>query len=117
MLPFWQHVWPQSKTLISKDLANPLARLAISARNKFPDALAKVRDWLLPPDYPGSVIRHLHSKLCGTFPEDALDLLDKIVGQAQAPQTLGEYILEIGDVRNELRKDLRLKRLHLRVQQ
>jgi hypothetical protein len=54
--------------------------MVIAARSEFPAALAAVRDWLQPIEYPHYVVQLLtESNLCGRFPADALHLLNLVI--------------------------------------
>lgn len=119
VLPFWRNVWPKSRDLATPQIAESLARLVIAARSEFPAALAEMRDWLQPMEYPEHVVDLLHeSGLCNGFPEDALSLLDAIiVDQEWAPRDLGQCLDNIKHASPELEHDPRYKRLreYLRI--
>ncbi|MFE8070129.1 SIR2 family protein [Marinobacteraceae bacterium S3BR75-40.1] len=84
--PFWQQVWPKSLDLASSGIAESLARLCIAANDEFPTVLATVKDWLKPLQHP-SVAVHLLQKsdLAERFPEEALELLNKIISEQTWP--------------------------------
>lgn len=111
--PFWQGVWPKSRQLASKGIAERLARLSIAARGQFPKALAAVLAWLQPIEYPHYVVHPLHtSGLSGLFPEDALRLLDAVIdNQAWAPGELVECLTAISQAAPALSQDHRYQRL------
>jgi hypothetical protein len=111
--PYWQKIWPKSKALASKIIAEQLARLAIAAGNAFPLALATVRDWLQPLEYPYYVVQLLHkSGLCKLFPEDALTLLDAIISdQPWPPPELQDCLAVIGQYWEYAADDARYRRL------
>lgn len=119
VLPFWQNVWPKSNDLATSRIAESLTRLVIAARSEFPAALAEMRDWLQPMEYPQHVVHLLHkSDLCNRFPEDALSLLDAIIDdQEQAPRDLSPCLDDIKHASPELEHDPRYKRLreYLRI--
>lgn len=119
VLPFWRNVWPKSRDLATPQIAESLARLVIAARSEFPSALAEMRDWLQPMEYPQHVVHLLHkSDLCTRFPEEALSLLDAIiVDQEPAPRDLGQCLDDIKHASPRLEYDPRYKRLreYLRI--
>ena len=92
--PYWKTIWPKSRQLASKPIAEQLAHLAIAARGSFPKALGTVRDWLQPIEHPHYVIDLLHeSGLCSRFPQDALQFLGAIIAdQPWAPKELGDCL-------------------------
>ena len=111
--PFWRNIWPKSRDLATSRIAESLTRLVIAARSEFPAALAEMRDWLQPMEYPQHVVHLLHkSGLCNRFPEDGLSLLNVvIVNQEWAPKELGQCLDEIGLALPELVQDARYRRL------
>ncbi|NEU95660.1 anti-phage defense-associated sirtuin Dsr1 [Bradyrhizobium uaiense] len=111
--PFWQEVWPKSRDLASKSIAESLAVLSIAAGGEFPSALAAVVDWLRPIEHPHFVVHKLdESGLCARFPEAALRLLDAIVtDQPWAPRELVKCLEAIAQQIPGLRKDKRYQRL------
>ena len=111
--PFWQDIWPKSRQLASKSIAESLARLSIAARGQFPAALAAVLDWLQPIEHSDFVVHLLHeSGLSGRFPEDALRLLDSIINdQPWAPRELRQCLTAISEAAPALSQDHRYQRL------
>ena len=71
--PFWQQVWPKSRDLATRRIAESLTRLVIAARGEFPAALAAVQDWLQPIEHPHYVVHLLHeSGLCSRYPDGCI---------------------------------------------
>jgi hypothetical protein len=110
---FWQRVWPKSRRLTSKPIAEQLARLAIAARGKFPDALLTLRDWLQPLEHPYYVVHTLqNTDLCGRFPMESLSLLDAVVDGERWPlQELDECLNSIAQAWPEVLHEHRYHRL------
>lgn len=110
---FWQKVWPKSRELTSKVIAEYLARLAISARGEFPAALSTVRDWLQSLEHPDYVIHLLQqSNLCVRFPKEALQLLDAIIDNQQwVPDELSNCLNSIVQAWSGAKQDNRYERL------
>jgi len=111
--PFWQHIWPKSRDLMSERIAESLVRLSIAARGEFPDALATVRDWLLPVEHPYHVVHPLHEfGLAKRFPEETLILLDAVFDkQPWAPRELQQFLQEVAEAAPGLAQDPRHQRL------
>lgn len=111
--PFWQHVWPKSRDLVSNGIAESLARICIAARGEFPAAFLAVKDWLRPIEHPHYVVHLLHeSGLSKRFPEDVLSFLDVLlVNQPWAPSELNECLTAIVTVESNLEQDYRFQRL------
>jgi hypothetical protein len=111
--PFWQAIWPKSLELASKEIAESLARLSIAAGGQFPSAVASVVNWLQPIEHPDYVVGLLsESGLSSRFPEDALRLLNAIIGnQRWAPRQLQQCLAAISEAAPELERDPRHERL------
>ncbi|GHW11472.1 hypothetical protein FXF10_03435 [Vibrio cholerae] len=111
---FWQQIWPKSRDLATRRIAESLTRLVIAARGEFPAALAAVQDWLQPIEHPHYVVHRLHeSGLCSRYPTDALSLLNAvIVDQQWVPRELGQCLDQIVQVAPNLAQDARYLRLH-----
>ncbi len=113
VLPFWNEIWPKSLDLVSENISESLARMAINAGSGFPSALSAVIDWLLPVEYPDYTVHQLKkSDLCRRFPDDALRLLNAIIDNQQwLPRELSECLSSIIDAKPELVQDHRYQRL------
>lgn len=111
--PIWQDIWPKSRQLASKSIAQSLARLSIAARGRFPAALAAVVAWLQPIDHPDYIIHLLHeSNLSGRFPADVLSLLDAIIDdQPWPPGDLRECLTAISEAAPAIQEDPRYQQL------
>lgn len=113
--PFWQQVWPKSRTLVSNEISESLVRLSIAARGEFPSALSTVLDWLRPIEYPDYDVIHLlhESGLAGRFPEETLCLLAAILdGKQWVPkEELEQCLNAISLALPVLVNDCRYKRL------
>lgn len=111
--PFWQQIWPKSRDLATRRIAESLTRLVIAARGEFPAALTAVQDWLQPIEHPDYVVHLLHeSDLCRLFPAEALLLLNSLIEDQQwAPRELGQCLDEISQATPMLAQDARYQRL------
>lgn len=111
--PFWQQIWPKSRDLATRRIAESLTRLVIAARGELPAALAAVQDWLQPIEHPDYVVHLLHEAgLCSRYPADALSLLNAVIADQQwAPRELGQCLDQIAQAAPNLAQDARYKRL------
>jgi hypothetical protein len=111
--PFWQHIWPKSRDLATRRIAESLTRLVIAARGELPAALSAVQDWLQPIELPDHVVHLLHdSGLCSRYPADALNLLNAVIADQQwGPRELGQCLDQIAQAAPNLAQDARYLRL------
>jgi hypothetical protein len=111
--PFWHQIWPKSRDLATRRIAESLTRMVIAARGEFPTALATVQDWLQPIEHPHYVVHLLHdSGLCSRYPAEALSLLNAVIADQQwAPRELGQCLDQIAQVAPNLAQDARYLRL------
>jgi hypothetical protein len=111
--PFWQQIWPKSRDLATRRIAESLTRMVIAARGEFPTALAAVREWLQPIEHPHYVVHLLHeSGLCSGHPADALSLLNAVIADQQwGPRELGQCLDQIVQAAPNLAQDARCLRL------
>lgn len=111
--PFWQQIWPKSRDLATRRIAESLTRTVIAARGEFPAALAAVQDWLQPIERAHHVVHLLHeSGLCGRYPADALSLLNAVIAdQLWGPRELGQCLDQIAQAAPNLAQDARYLRL------
>ncbi len=116
--PFWHRVWPKSRDLVSKSIAESLTQLSIAARGEFPAALAAIIDWLRPIEHPHYVVGLLHkSGLASRFPNDTLQLLNAIIDdQPWAPRELKECLDSISNAVPNIVQDSRFKKLSVYYQ-
>ena len=112
--PFWHHIWPKSRDLVTPLIAELLARLSIAARAEFPAALAAVRHWLQPIEYPDYLISLLQeSGLCTRFPDDSLILLSTVIADQQwLSRELGQCLEELVKAAPQLVYNAQYQRLH-----
>lgn len=111
--PFWQQIWPKSRDLATRRIAESLTRLVIAARGELPAALAAVQNWLQPIEHPDFVVHLLHdSGLCSRYPADALILLNAVIADQQwGPRELGQCLDQIAQAALNLAQDTRYLRL------
>lgn len=111
--PFWQQIWPKSRDLATRRIAESLTRMVIAARGEFPSALAAVREWLQPIEHPYYVVHLLHeSGLCSRYSADALSLLNAVIADQQwGPRELGQCLDQIVQAAPNLAQDARYLRL------
>jgi hypothetical protein len=113
VLPFWLNIWPKSRDLASRDIADSMVRLCLAAGAEFPSALTTVQDWLQPIEHPYYLVGKLEeSGLCGRFPVEALRLLNAIIAdQPWAPEELGKCLSAISRADASILQDPRFRRL------
>ncbi len=111
--PFWNNVWPKSRSLASPEIASSLASLSIAAGKEFPTALAAVQAWLEPSiDHPQHIVSLLkESGLASVFPKDALLLLNAVLTDQPWVLEVGECLQAIKEADPDLAQDLRYQRL------
>lgn len=111
--PFWQQIWPKSRDLATRRIAESLTRMVIAVRGEFPTALAAVQDWLQPIEHPHYVVHLLHeSGLCSRYPVDALSLLNAVIAdQLWGPRELGQCLDDIALAAPNLTQDARYVKL------
>lgn len=98
--PYWTRIWPKSRHLVSPAVATGAAGLAIAAGDDFPEAVAMVRDWLVPLPHPDHVLRQLlEAGHCARFPQDALALMGAVVGSdiAWSAEELRSCLISVRD--------------------
>lgn len=113
ILPYWKTVWPKSRQLVSRPIAEKFARLAIAASGEFPAALETVFDWIQSLEHPSYVVSILYkANLCDRFPQDALRLLDAVVNEQTWPsRELGECLDALVKAWPEVLTDTRYQRI------
>ena len=80
--PFLRSIWPKTPDAISESISESLARACISAGDAFPEALAQVRPWLGPLQFPDRIAYPAHkARMDSRFPEATLELLNQVVGE------------------------------------
>jgi len=111
--PFLRSIWPKSRELATPQLSQSFARLAIASRGEFPAAMMSVEHWLQPLEQSHFIVHLLkQSGLCSKYPELAMRLLDKLVGESDwAPSELRECLREVSEAAPVLLSDARFLRL------
>lgn len=112
--PYLRAIWPRTRDKVSPDISESFGRLCIAAQDKFPEALAQLKDWLQAAEYPDSLVHWLYEAgLCKKFPNEALEFLSRLIGeQTQSlPGDLGDCLETIESASPELKADQRFKRL------
>lgn len=112
--PFWEKIWPRGADRQDEMVASNLVRLCIVVKEKFPEVLEMVRDWLCPVQSPNHLLRELKEKdICTSFPEKALELLSIIIKKQQRLSSdFGDCLKAITRASPDLEKDQRYIRLH-----
>lgn len=108
-----EQIWPKSHRLVSNEISKYFVRLSIAAGKEFPIALSLILNWLQPFEHPNHALRLFHkSGLCNRFPNEALQLLDKIIdNQLWITQELKQCLEVISQASPALINDHRYKQL------
>lgn len=115
---FIQKIWPKSKELVSSRIAENFAQVAITSRNRFPEALKVVQSWIPSIKEPSMVIDKLEeSGLCRDFPKESLSLLDSMISETTnlrgfwSSDSLTKCLSQISALLPRIREDNRFKKL------
>ena len=80
MAPYLRKVWPNERDRGSAAISQSLARVCIATQDAFREALDLIRPWLQTVRREYRIVEALHeSDLCGRFPHEVLDLLDRVI--------------------------------------
>ena len=112
--PFLAAIWPKTPDAVSVQISESFARACIAAGDAFPEALAETRSWLRPLQYPDRIAHPIHeAQLDARLPEAALELLDRVVGEAAQGYFLDlpKCLNAIRAAQPELERDRRFERL------
>ena len=115
--PLWQAIWPKSRDLISPEIAEKLARMAIAAGDEFPVALATIELWLTPIEHPSYLVNLLkNAGHCRRFGRTSLKLLSAVMlDQPWGWDGIGHCLAEIASCAPELVNDPQYFRLQQRA--
>ena len=105
--PWFAAVWPKRTQDRSKDLSRALACMAIDSGDAFPYVVKAIHDVLTPEEYNVALDRlNRNIELVSRYPEDALALIDKIVGDDDHGNRsiLRELLVSISTAEPELRE-------------
>lgn len=112
--PFLKSIWPKTPDAVSVEISESFARACIAAGGAFPEALAQTRSWLQPLQFPDRIAHPIHeAQLDARFPEETLDLLDRVVEEAAQGYFLDlpECLNAVRSARPDLECDQRFERL------
>ncbi len=112
-LPYLRSIWPNSIDSRSPAVSESLAKLCIAAQEAFPEAVAELRHWLQPVQYPGHLLRRLNaSGICSKHPKSALEFL-ALVTSEEPPwgRDLEECVKQIQSNASDLENDSRFQEL------
>lgn len=120
VMPYLQRIWPKTAQVGPVGVSESLARLCISAKEFFPQALSKLRAWIQAAPHPDMLIRQVSSSnLSLTFPRETLEFLDLIVGDDGylSPDHLRGCLDQIAAIQPELELEASFVRLDTRLRQ
>ena len=112
--PYLRSIWPKTLDVNSERVSEALARACVAAGDAFPEGLKQVRAWLRPLEYPERIAHALHrANLDTRFPEGALDLLHRSVGDEAGGlfRDLTACLSAVRAAEHELEGDHRFQRL------
>ena len=112
--PYLRSIWPKTPEAISETVSESFGRACIAAGDAFPEALAQVCSWLRPLQYPDRIAYSVHeAQLDARLPESALELLNRIVGDAAQGYfpDLASCLNAVRGAQPELENDHRFQRL------
>jgi len=112
--PFLAAIWPKTSDAVSVQISESFARACIAAGDAFPEALAQTRFWLRPLQFPDEIAHPIHeAQLDARLPEAALELLDRVIGEAAQGYFLDlpKCLNAIRAAQPELERDRRFERL------
>ncbi len=110
--PYLNAIWPKTPGAISESVSESFAEACIAAGDAFPEALAQVSFWLQPLRYPDRIARSVHkAQLDARLPELALELLNRIVGDAAQVYYLPKCLRAVRAAQPDLEHDHRFQRL------
>ncbi len=113
--PFWKSIWPKSREKRSGNISAAAARVALATGSKFPEALKTLEDWLVPVEFPSYIITLArNSGVCAAYPEQALRLLNAVIGDdARWAGELGACLEIIRNARPRLVRSVSFERLQI----
>lgn len=114
VVPFFNELWPQTKDAVSPAVAKALTEVCLVADESFPQAFDLVRHWLIPVEFPSSLVHQLREAgLCERFPDAALQFISKVLREDSrwVPADMAVCLQAISDAKPELRLDPAFKRL------
>ena len=122
--PWFDRIWPKDKKMRSEDEAAALAEVVIETGEAFPDALQVINPFLIHVTDSRVRVPYLLTKddspckvLVSTFPDEVLDLLDKLVPDQRSEtelwrfHRLSELLDQLETEAPRLGDDRRFKRL------
>ncbi|MDX2202676.1 MAG: anti-phage defense-associated sirtuin Dsr1 [Hyphomicrobiaceae bacterium] len=112
--PFIERHWPRAAALRTPAISEKFARLCVASGGSFPEAFARLHDWLMPSERHDMLSQKLfESGLCQTHPETALQLLSVVIGDNPQwpPHQLRECLDQIQLADDALLRDHRFQRL------
>ncbi len=113
-VPYLDKIWPSTTDVASDSIAERFAWACVAAKDAFPEALDRVRPWLQRLNSPQQTVTRLRkATLHETFPNEALDLLDRVIrdDSLPLPGDLVTCLDEMKAARPELEDDPRFWRL------
>lgn len=80
--PYFKAIWPKSKRTTTQGISEALAKLCLSCKSNFPEAIELLSVYFKPVENGFSIINPLKtSGLCAEYPEESLNFLGKTVNK------------------------------------
>ncbi len=119
--PYLRHVWPNTESVASMEIAHTFASACVEAQEAFPEAVQEVSNWLQPLTFPQKIVDRLHElNIDERFTDRALTLLDEVIAvdvSGLPPSRLRDCLRAIRTADPRSEDDPRFRRLvdYLRV--
>ena len=115
VIPFIRNAWPKESEYRTSGTSEAWVNLLCDTGDAFPDVLAAVRDHLGDVDWHHAMLPEAIESAAQTFPQQTLDLLDRVVSEAdgeEGPYELSRVLDLLIEAKPALIGDRRYIRLH-----
>jgi hypothetical protein len=112
--PLLEAIWPKSAEKQSPDAAFAFAQICVNSGARFPEAVRIVKAFLVKTtNYHLALIRLAESDKASKYPEDTLDLLDRLIDERYEwpPDELAQCLEQISNANADLTQTLEYRRL------
>ena len=115
--PWINNVWPRHPNARTPSVSEQLAWMIMETRDAFPNAVAVIKELLVPEQWTASIYHLERTNLPARFPDASLTLIDKLVGDNTriTEGTLRELLDKIAAEQPKLTKSNRYTRLISRL--
>jgi len=112
--PLLESIWPKSAEKQSPDAASAFAKICVNSGARFPEAVRIVRPFIVKTtNYHLALINVAESDMASKYPQDTLDLLDRLVDERYEwpPDELAQSLEQISNANADLTQTLEYRRL------